>query len=214
MSIFQEPVKKYLCQLSQVGHPILKEMQAFGEKRRFPIVNCEVGRVLFQLTLMTKAKRVFELGSGFGYSTMWFALALPAQGVVRHTDSDPENIKRAHGYFKKAGLLKKIRFHLGDALESLRRTPGHFDIYYCDIDKEGYPEAYRAIAPRTLPGDIVVTDNLLRWGAVARPNPGASTRAVLEYTRLFWKDRRFASSLLPIRDGLGLHLRLERPRAF
>lgn len=214
MGIFQEPVRNYLYQLGQVAHPVLNEMQAYGESRKFPIVNCEVGRLLYQLTVLSKAKRVFELGSGFGYSTLWFALALPADGVVHHTDGNPENTKLARHYFKKAGLLKKVRFHTGDAVESLRKTPGNFDVYYCDIDKDGYPDAYSAIARRARPGNIVLTDNLLWMGKVAEPNPDALTRAILEYTRLFWSDRRFASSMLPIRDGVGFHLRLKKPRPF
>src|SRR5579859_1678709 len=203
MAIFQENVKKYLYQLGQVEHPLLREMQAYGESRNFPIVNCEVGRVLYQLTVLSGAKKVFELGSGFGYSTLWFALALPPSGVVHHTDGDPRNTQLAKDYFKKAGLLKKVRFHAGDALESLDQTPGNFDIYYCDIDKDGYPDAYRAIAKRAKPGNIVLTDNLLWSGRVAEPHPNATTQAILEYTRLFWNDKNFASSMLPIRDGVG-----------
>ncbi len=214
MAIFQEPVRKYLYHLARVDHPVLREMQAYGESKNFPIVNCEVGRVLFQLAEVSKAKRIFELGSGFGYSTLWFALALPPGGIVHHTDADPENTKLAQHYFKKAGLLKKVRFHMGDALESLAKTPGNFDIYYCDIDKEGYPDAYHAIDHRIKPGNMVITDNLLWSGKVAHPNPDASTRAILKYTRLFWNDRNFASSMLPIRDGVGLHLRLKHPRKF
>lgn len=214
MAIFQEPVKKYLYDLGQIDHPVLREMQAYGESRDFPIVNCEVGRVLYQLTVLSKAKRIFELGSGFGYSTLWFALALPPTGIVHHTDGDPENTKLAHDYFKKAGLLRKARFHTGDAIQSLEKTPGNFDIYYCDIDKDGYPDAYRAIAKRAKPGNIVITDNLLWSGKVAGDHPDAMTQAILEYTRLFWNDKRFASSMLPIRDGVGFHLRLKTPRKF
>jgi caffeoyl-CoA O-methyltransferase len=214
MAIFHGPVKKYLYELGQVDHPVLREMQAYGEKRGFPIVNCEVGRVLYQLTSLSGARKVFELGSGFGYSTLWFALALPPSGVVHHTDGDPGNTKLAHHYLKKAGLLSKVRFHTGEAVESLRRTPGRFDIYYCDIDKEGYPDAYHAIAKRAEPGNIVLTDNLLWGGRVAGTGSDAQTRAILEYTRLFWGDRDFASSMLPIRDGVGFHLRLKKPRKF
>ncbi|HUO57210.1 MAG TPA: O-methyltransferase [bacterium] len=214
MSIFQDPVRQYLYRLGQVNHPVLREMQAYGEKRKFPIVNCEVGRVLYQLTVLSKAKRVFELGSGFGYSTMWFALALPPKGVVHHTDGDPENTKLAHYFFEKAGLLSKVRFHTGDAIESLVRTPGNFDIYYCDIDKDGYPDAYRAVSKRAKPDNIILTDNLLWSGKVAQPKPDDLTRSILEYNRLFWGDRRFASSMLPIRDGVGFHLRLKNPRPF
>jgi len=214
MPIFHEPVRKYLYRLGQVRHPVLREMQAYGERRGFPIVNREVGRVLYQLTVLSRAKTVFELGSGFGYSSLWFALGLPPGGVVHHTDGDPENTKLAHHYFKKAGLLKKVRFHTGDALTSLHRTPGNFDIYYCDIDKNGYPNAYRTIAKRARPGNIVLTDNLLWSGKVAQKGPDHLTRAILAYTRLFWCDRRFASSMLPIRDGVGFHLRLPKPLPF
>lgn len=214
MAIFQEPVRKYLYELGRIDHPVLKAMQTYGEARNFPIVNREVGRVLYQLTVLSKARKVFELGSGFGYSTLWFALALPPNGVVHHTDGDPGNTKKAHAYFKRAGLLKKVRFHTGDALTSLKKTPGDFDIYYCDIDKDGYPDAYHAIAKRAKPGNIVITDNLLWSGKVAGPRPDKLTRAILRYTRLFWKDRNFASSMLPIRDGVGFHVRLKSPRKF
>lgn len=189
--------------------PVLAEMHAEAERRNFPIVGPQVGRLLAQVTRMLPARRVFEMGSGFGYSTLWFARALPPGGRVYHTDGDPANTEAARRYLGRAGLLDSVEFLTGDARDLLQQTPGEFDIVFCDIDKNQYPSAYALFRDRVRPGGAVIIDNLVWSGKVAQGQDDAATAGVREYIRLMWGDARFLSSLLPIRDGVGLSLRLE-----
>ena len=211
MAIHSDQLETYLENLAAPADPILAEMTAVGRERGFPIVGPQVGRLLQQLAVSVRARHIFELGSGFGYSTLWFAHGLAANGEIHHTDGDPENSAAARDYLERAGVVDRVRFHVGDAVESLRSTPEPelFDIVFCDIDKHGYPQAYEAMKSRVRVGGFIVIDNLIWSGAVADPSKtDDDTEGIREYTRLMWNDPDFLSSLMPVRDGVGLHVRL------
>jgi predicted O-methyltransferase YrrM len=211
MAIHSERLENYLEVLAQPGDEQLAELTRHGRERGFPIVGPQVGRLLEQLVRVLGARSIFELGSGFGYSTLWFARALPADGVVHHTDGDGQNSLEAQQHLAAAGLIDRCRFHVGDAVQILRAQPEaeRFDIVFCDIDKHGYPDAYREMVRRVRIGGVIVIDNLIWSGKVADPLVhDESTEAIREYHRLMWGNSDFLSSLLPLRDGVGLHLRL------
>src|SRR5437763_12864823 len=130
--------------LARHDEPVLLEMEAEAAERGFPIVDRTVGVILEVLARGIGARRVFELGSGFGYSGYWFARAVGPDGELHLTDGDPENEKKARDYLTRAGLWDPVQFHVGDAVSALHSLSGDFDIVYCDIDKYGYPEAWRA----------------------------------------------------------------------
>jgi predicted O-methyltransferase YrrM len=205
-----EEVGAWLRDLARVpGDRLLEEMHAEARSRDFPIVGPEVGRLLFQLVRATAATRIFEMGSGFGYSTLWFARGTAPGARIYHTDGDPANTERARDYLSRAGLLDRVVFSTGDARDILRRTPGEFDIVFMDIDKNQYPEGYRSFRDRIRPGGLAVVDNLIWSGKVAVGAKDDDTEGVREYIRLMWNDTRFFSSLMPVRDGVGVSLRLE-----
>lgn len=187
--------------------PLLAEMHRLAAKQNFPIVGPEVGRLLQQIVMLTGAKRVFEMGSGFGYSTLWFARALGEGGHVTHTDGDQQNSQLAKSFLERAGVADRVTFLVGDARDLLRQTDGEFDIIFCDIDKHQYPAAYEQFADRVRPGGAVIIDNLIWSGQVADGMDDPDTEGVRQYIDRMWNDGRFASSLLPIRDGVGLSLR-------
>lgn len=211
MAIHDPQLEDYLERLARPDDPLLRELTDHGRERGFPIVGPQVGRFLFQLAAGMKARRVFELGSGFGYSTLWFARAVTGDGVVHHTDGDPHNSEQARALLSRAGLAGRVQFHVGDAVEVLETLddPEPFDIVFCDIDKHGYPRAYQAMRRRVRVGGYIVIDNLIWDGKVvdeAAADP--DTEGIREYTRRMWSDDDFVSSLLPVRDGVGLHLRV------
>jgi caffeoyl-CoA O-methyltransferase len=208
MGFMRDDVAHWLRNLAEVAEdPVLSDMHAEARERGFPIVGPEVGRLLFQLATVAGARRVFEMGSGFGYSTLWFARAVGAEGRVYHTDGNPENTERAREYLSRAGLLERVVFTTGDAREILKRTPGVFDIVFMDIDKEQYPEGYRIFRDRVKAGGIAVVDNLVWSGRVAEGVTDEATEGVREYLRLMWNDADYLSSLMPVRDGVGVSLR-------
>ncbi len=187
---------------------LLAEMHQLAQERDFPIVGPEVGRLLAQVTRMLGAKRVFEMGSGFGYSTLWFARAVGEGGRVYHTDGDEENSRLARDFLGRAGVAERVVFSVGDARELLTSTVGQFDIVFCDIDKHQYPAAYDVFRERVRVGGAAIIDNLVWSGRVARGQSDRDSQGVREYIRRMWSNRTYLSSLLPIRDGVGLSLRL------
>src|SRR5262245_36022014 len=128
MDIVDPRIDAYLFSL-QARHdePVLLEMEEEGARRNFPIVGRNVGVTLELLARAVGARRVFELGSGFGYSAYWFARAVGTEGEVHCTDGDPENEVKAADYLSRAGLAAQIRYHVGDAVTWLETTEGDFD---------------------------------------------------------------------------------------
>lgn len=211
MDIVDPRVDAYLRSL-QSGHdePILLEMEAEAERLGFPIVGRNVGVTLELLTRSMGGGRVFELGSGFGYSAFWFAHAVGPGGEVHCTDGDPANQMKAADYLTRAGLWDRITYNVGDAVEALNGTGGLFDLIYDDIDKDGYPDAWRAARERVRVGGLYVCDNVL-WSGRVPPEgepPDGVTDAIREHNALIAGDRAFVSSILPIRDGVMVALRL------
>jgi caffeoyl-CoA O-methyltransferase len=212
MDIVNPDVERYMRGLL-VRHdePVLLEMEKEGSERGFPIIGRLVGAMVEILARSVGAKRVFELGSGFGYSAYWFSRATGPDGEIHCTDGDPENERKALDYLGRAGLLGPIRFHVGEAVGTLRTTGGEFDVVYNDIDKDGYPEAWRVASERVRIGGLYVCDNVLWSGRVATPDPEDPrprfTEAVLEHNRLIAEDERYLSSIVPTRDGVMVALR-------
>lgn len=188
--------------------PLLDEMHNLARKREFPIVGPEVGRLLAQLARAFGARRIFEMGSGFGYSTLWFARAVPKGAEVVHTEGDPENSALARDFLQRAGVADRVDFRVGDALELLDESDGEFDIIFCDVDKEQYPDAYERFRHKVRVGGLAVVDNLIWSGRVVAGAEDEATCGVREYIRRMWGDPCYLSSLLPVRDGVGLSLRV------
>lgn len=205
----RDDVATWLRELANVPEdPILDEMHALADERGFPIVGPEVGRLLAQQAQLLGARRIFEMGSGFGYSTLWFARAVGPEGRVWHTDGDPENTKKAKDFLTRAGVADRVTFATGNALELLAAEPGSFDIVFCDVDKHQYPAAYEVFRERVRLGGAVLIDNLVWSGRVAAGETDSDTVGVREYIARMWSDQCYLSSLLPVRDGVGLSVRV------
>lgn len=209
-----DAVEGYLSGLAEVEHddPVLVEMEKHAREHRFPIVGRAVGRYLELAARSIGARRVMELGSGYGYSAYWFARAVGPDGEVVCTDGNPANAKRAEQYLRKAGLWDRVRYRVGDALHGLAQEEGEFDIVYCDVDKDGYPDCWRAARDRIRVGGLWLCDNVLWDGHVAtgtdrEGHPGL-TAAIREHNKLVAEDDRYVGSIVPIRDGVMAALRI------
>lgn len=203
MDIVDPAVDRYLHELANPEDPVLREMEVLAAERSFPIVGPSVGRLLHLLARAIGARRVIELGSGFGYSAYWFARAVGPRGEVVLTEGDPERAAEAAEFLERGGLLDRVRIEVGDALEILDRIGGEFDIVFNDIDKEDYPRVFDAAAAALRPGGLLISDNMLWFGTVLDREPReASTRGVKELTRLLMESDDFETVLLPVRDGV------------
>jgi caffeoyl-CoA O-methyltransferase len=203
--ITEAAVEDYLYSLLPPRDQVLTEMEAEAGQKEIPIVGPAVGRVFEQLATMTGAKTVFEMGSAIGYSTIWWARGVGERGRVYYTDSDPRNCERARGYCERAGIISRVIFKVGDALELLSEEKQSFDIIFNDVDKMDYPRVFRLAVPRLKRGGLFVTDNVLWHGQVTEKEPqDASTRAIVEFNRLLYSSPDLFTTILPLRDGVAI----------
>jgi caffeoyl-CoA O-methyltransferase len=210
VDIVSPRVEKYLASITPARGDVLAAMEAEAERREIPVVGPQVGRLLACLATAVGARRVFELGSAVGYSTLWLCLGTHPRARIHYTDRSEAMAEEARVYIDRAGFAGKVRFHtLPDAVDALAVTPGEFDLVFNDIDKEDYPRAFRAAVPRLRIGGLYVADNCLWSGRVTdgRARDGA-TRALREHNRLAMDDERLVGTILPIRDGVYVGTRI------
>ena len=215
MNLVHQTVDDYLKDLASVyDEPVLLEMEKLADDKGFPIVGRLCGAMLELLARAMGAKRIFEMGSGYGYSAYWFSRATGPDGEIHLTDTDPENERMAKDFLARANLDGPIDYHVESALDAFAATPGEFDIVYCDVDKDGYPDAWRAACDRVRIGGMFICDNMLWSGRVAgMPDapkdvrPGW-TEAIDETNKLIYADARYRAGIIPLRDGLITALRV------
>jgi predicted O-methyltransferase YrrM len=200
-----QSVQGYLASLVPPREPELQEMEEYAEKNDFPIIGPVCGYYCYQLARMIDARSIFELGSGYGYSTAWFAKAVKENGVgvVHHTVWDDDLSNRAQRHLSALGLADLVEFHNAEAVETLRQTPGPFDIIFNDIDKEGYPDSLPVIKEKLRHGGLLIIDNMLWHGQTLDPDDHEeSTEAIRRFTRDVTSDLDWIVSLIPARDGM------------
>ena len=181
-------------------------MEHYAEERDIPIIGPAVGRFLAVLVMMIKARRIFELGSAIGYSTIWLACAAAEGAEVHYSDGSAENAERARSYFARAGVADRIHIHVGDALTALAQIPGEFDFVFNDVDKVGYPAVLDAVPPRIRRGGLFVTDNTLWHGRVLDPHQ-QTDHAVRLFNERLYASPFFYAAQVPLRDGVTVAIR-------
>lgn len=206
----QSDFEGYLRGLLPEREAPLMEMEKEAEEAGFPIIGPQVGRLLSLLVRALGARHVFELGSGFGYSAYWMARAMGEGGKIECTEAEERNAQWARDAFARAGMSERLTFHVGNACEIFARTEGPFDLILLDLDKWEYPRALDLALPRLRKGGFLVSDNLLWGGAVLdAPDPeDRDTAGILEFTRRITTDPGLFSTVIPIRDGVGLTQKL------
>jgi caffeoyl-CoA O-methyltransferase len=203
VNIIEPAIERYLHELANPEDPILREMELAGAERSFPIVGPQVGCLLQLLARAISARRVIELGSGFGYSAYWFAQAVGPEGLVVLTETSSERAAEAESFLARGGFADRVRIVVGDGLEVIDRIGGQFDIVFNDIDKERYPQVMDRAAAALRPGGLLISDNMLWFGTVLDDPPvDASTRGVQELTRMLHESDDFRTVLIPLRDGV------------
>ncbi len=196
---------RYIRGLLPPRHPVVAEMEEQARERDIPIVGPAVGVLLEILARSVGARRVFELGSAIGYSTAWFARAVGPKGRVFYTDGSEKNAAEARGYLRRLGLLNRVEVGVGEAVALLEAATGRFDVIFIDIDKEGYPDALEAAAPRVRPGGYLLADNVLWSGRVLDGSVrDRATRGIREFNRRLFARPDFSSLIVPLRDGVAI----------
>jgi predicted O-methyltransferase YrrM len=208
MNIVSAELEAYMTALLPARHPELMKMEGIAAERRFPIVGPLVGHLLGVLARASGARRVLELGSGFGYSAAWLAEAVGPRGSVVLTEHSKQNIADAQEHLAAMGLADRVSFNACNALDALASMDGPFDLIFNDVDKEDYPEVFTQALPRLRIGGLLVSDNVLWSGRVAQSDvTDHDTRGIREYNRLMFSTPGARSTIVPIRDGVGITLR-------
>jgi caffeoyl-CoA O-methyltransferase len=204
-AIVAQQVGEYLESLVPARPPEMQAMEAYAREHRFPIIGPAAGYLCYQIALIVKARRVFELGSGYGYSTAWFARAVQENGggEVHHVVWSEELSQKARGHLGTLGFGQIVRYHASEAVEALRASEGPFDLIFNDIDKRGYPAALPVIDAKLRPGGVLIVDNVLWSGRIFdERDQSEDTNGIRELTRLLTNDPKWVTTIAPVRDGV------------
>ena len=205
MPITDPDVERYLLGLVPTRPDPVADLETRLLDGGFPTVGPIVGRILHQLVAMTGARRALELGSGPGYAAWWIATALPDDWELICTDWKGQHAAAARTFLAAVDLQDRVRFEEGEALEILDRLTGTFDFVFCDIDKHDYPRALDAVVPRLDPGGLLVVDNVLWSGDVARETPERKdSPAIQEFNARAVSHPDLLTTILPVRDGIAV----------
>jgi caffeoyl-CoA O-methyltransferase len=200
-----DQLRDYLHALVPERPPELQAMEAYALETDFPIIGPAAGQLCYLISRILAARQVFELGSGYGYSTAWFARAVHENGggTVHHVVWDEDLSNQARRHLSALGYDDVVRYHVGEAVATLQQTAGPFDVIFNDIDKHAYPASLPVIAQKLRRGGVLIIDNMLWSGRIFdASDTSRATQGVREFTRLITADPAWIVSLVPIRDGL------------
>jgi caffeoyl-CoA O-methyltransferase len=198
-------IQDYLGSLVPPRDPEMQAMEQYAARTNFPIIGPAAGYACYQIARLIGARSVFELGSGYGYSTAWFARALMENGggMVHHVVWDQKLSDMAREHLSRLGYQGMIHYHVAEAITTLRETEGPFDLIFCDIEKQDYPKALPVIKERLRPAGVLLIDNILWSGRIFdRKDNSATTAGVRDFTRLITQDPAWIATIVPVRDGV------------
>jgi caffeoyl-CoA O-methyltransferase len=198
-------VQEYLETLVPPRPAELAAMETYARQHDFPIIGPVAGQMCYQVARLIGARRVFEMGSGYGYSTAWFARAVQENGggEVHHTVWDQRLSHMARQHLAALGFAGIVHYHVAEAIHSLSNAEGLFDLIFNDIDKQAYPESLPTIFEKLRPGGLLIIDNMLWHGRIFdQADRDPSTIGVHLVTQMLARSPDWIVTLLPLRDGL------------
>jgi predicted O-methyltransferase YrrM len=201
-------VRSYLEQLRPRSDPVLAEMEAEAAREGIPVVVPETGALLHVLAQARGARRVVEIGTAIGVSTLYLARALPADGQIVSFEIDPQRHAAARDYLLRAGVLERVELRLQDAREGLEALEaGSFDMAFIDGVKAQYGDYFDSLLPLLGPGAVLAVDNVLMSGTVAEGlSDGHWTEEQIAGARAFnerlMRHERLTATLTPVGDGV------------
>ena len=201
-------IQKYIKDLSKKLHPVQSEIisynESLGDIKRMQIAISQC-YFLELITKISKAKKILEIGTFTGLSTLSIALGLPEDGMIIALDKNSETNAKAKEFFKKAEQDKKIKTIVNPALDTLnklKKENSTFDIIFIDADKENYKYYYNKSFDLLKKGGLIIIDNVLWHGEVAdEKNNKKFTNIIRDFNTLVKNDERTEQIILPLGDG-------------
>ena len=208
MPILTPEIGAYIDRLTGPTSSLAERLAAHAIQRGFPLIGETSGRWLELLTRAIGGRRVFEFGSGFGFSAHYFARAVGPSGEVVGSECDDHELEDFDRLFGTDPLRDRITIHHGSALDVFSNTTGTFDAVLIDIDKEQYIDALEAAIPRVRPGGLILADNVLWGGMTAQRDgpPDPATDILKACNQRIVSDPRLLTGILPSGDGLSVSL--------
>jgi caffeoyl-CoA O-methyltransferase len=205
-------VRDYLDATRPPADPLLAEMQAHGARERIPILDAQSGALLHVLARAIGARRVVEVGTAIGVSTLHLARALPPDGELVSFEIDSERRDAAAAYLARDGLDARVDLRLQDARAGLAELTGPFDLAFLDGVKAEYEDYLDLVVPLLRPGGLVAVDNVLMSGTVAESRSDrhwtdeqiATARA---FNARLLDHPQLVATITPIGDGIALAAR-------
>ena len=210
MEILNAQISGYLDDLVPPRPAEVQAMEAYAQEHNFPIIGPACGHLSYLIARTAGAKKIYELGSGYGYSTAWFARAVAENGggEVHHVVWDEELSQMARKHMDALGYGDIVHYTVGEAVAALQEAEGPFDLIFMDIDKEGYCAAIPVIEAKLRRGGMLLIDNMLWHGRIFdQSDESAATAAIRECTGMLASSDAWESSIIPIRDGLLVAMR-------
>jgi caffeoyl-CoA O-methyltransferase len=205
--IVPEPIERYAEAHTTPPPPLLAELAAETQETLSSpqmLTGPIEGRFLQQLVFASGARRVLELGTYSGYSSLSMAEGLPPDGRIDTCEIDERHAEVARRYIARSAYADRITVHVGPALETIARLEGAFDFVFIDADKANYVNYYEAVVPRLGERGLIVADNTLWSGRVVDPDDGEGTQAILAFNEHVANDERVVCVQLTVRDGVTL----------
>lgn len=184
--------------------PVLDEMLKAGRKEGIPIVRPDVGRLLRLLVMAMAPKRVVEIGTAIGFSTLWIAGALPHGARIDTIDPDRSRTERARRYWLRAGVTDKVRVINEPALRVLPRLSPGIEFAFIDALKTEYVAYLDALLPKMAPGGTITVDNVLWSGRIAAGQHDEDTDALRAFNDRFLHHEQLEATIVAVGDGLGI----------
>src|SRR3990172_252310 len=198
--LLSESLDRYLEDLVPARGEELAKMEGEARRSGFPIIGPTCGHFCYLVTRLIGARQVFEMGSGYGYSTAWFAQAVQENGggEVHHVVWDEKLSARAREHLTALGFNGLISYTMGEAIQTLHAARGPFDIIFMDIDKEDYVKALAAITEKLRPGGLLIIDNMLWSGRIFdQKDQSPATKAIRELTGILASSDHWLANLIP-----------------
>lgn len=211
--IIYKPVQEFLSGLIKNDDPLLKDMEAYARKNHIPIIQRESARFLEIMCTLAKPQRILEVGTGIGYSAIILARIMKGCGIIDSIELDPDMAAEANRYIKESGCDKIIRVINGDAKEVLQCLTKPYDFIFLDAAKGQYNDFLPYCLDLLNAGGLLVADNVLYRGLVARGFVEHKHRTIAvrlkEFIHALIDNKQLKTSIIPIGDGIAISIREE-----